>query len=210
MLADIVRFNRAAKRLLARRHRCAPTTSMSLEQFLRDGSYSQAFIDRFVIPLGASIWSADPETFTQFPAVAYARFMDNHGLLDLRGMPEWRTVTGGSQRYVDKIIVAVRRSHPAAEPRREDRPADGDGVEVVSLVDGPETFDRVILATHSDQALRLLADPSPAEREILGAIRYQPNVATLHTDERFLPRSPAARAELELPPRHRRRPSRRP
>ncbi|HVN52620.1 MAG TPA: FAD-dependent oxidoreductase [Acidimicrobiales bacterium] len=191
MLADIVRFNRAAKRLL--REANGTDESVSLEQFVRDGDYSPAFTDQFLVPLGASIWSADPETFTQFPAVAYARFMDNHGLLDLRGMPEWRTVTGGSQRYVDRITA------PFAERIRLRDPVEKvvrtpDGVEVVSVLDGPEVFDRVILASHSDQALRLLADPSPAEREILGAIRYQPNVATLHTDERFLPRSPRARA----------------
>lgn len=189
MLADIVRFNRSARRLLVD----TPDDSVSLDQFLRDGRYSKAFIDQFLIPLGASIWSADPETFTQFPAVAYARFMDNHGLLDLRGMPEWRTITGGSRRYVERIIVPfadrIRLRNPIEKIVRT-----GAGVEVVSQLDGPETFDRVILATHSDQALRLLADPSPAEREILSAIRYQPNVATLHTDERFLPRSPRARA----------------
>lgn len=191
MLADIVRFNRSARRLLT--DTTAPDDSVSLDQFIRDGRYSPAFIDQFLIPLGASIWSADPETFTQFPAVAYARFMDNHGLLDLRGMPEWRTITGGSQRYVERMIV------PFADRIRLRNPIDkivrtGAGVEVVSALDGPETFDRVILATHSDQALRLLADPSPAERDILSAIRYQPNVATLHTDERFLPRTPRARA----------------
>lgn len=196
MLTDIVRFNRAAKRLLAD---TAADDSVSLDDFLRDGGYSKAFIDQFLIPLGASIWSADPETFTQFPAVAYARFMDNHGLLDVRGMPEWRTVTGGSRRYVERIIVPftdrIRLRNPIDKIVRT-----AAGIEVVSLLDGPELFDRVILATHSDQALRLLADPSPAERQILGAIRYQPNVATLHTDERFLPRSPRARASWNYHP----------
>ena len=201
MLADIVRFNRSAKRLLRAGTASealadddrVPDDQVSLEQFLVEGRYSRAFIDQFLIPFGASIWSADPATFTRFPAVAYARFMDNHGLLDLRGMPEWRTVTGGSQRYVDRIVGPfadrIRLRNPIEKIVRTEP-----GVEVVSLVDGPEAFDRVILATHSDQSLRLLADPSPAEREILGAIRYQPNVATLHTDERFLPRSPRARA----------------
>ncbi len=191
MLADIARFNRAAKRLL--RDDSSRDDSVSLEQFVREGRYSPAFTDQFLVPLGASIWSADPETFTQFPAVAYARFMDNHGLLDLRGMPEWRTVTGGSQRYVDRITAPfadrIRLRDPVEKVVRT-----GDGVEVVSALDGTEVFDRVILATHSDQALHLLADPSTAERDILGAISYQPNVATLHTDERFLPRSPRARA----------------
>lgn len=190
MLADIVRFNRAARGLL---EPGASADTGSLDDFLADGGYSTAFIDQFVVPLGASIWSADPETFTQFPATAYARFMDNHGLLNLRGMPEWRTVAGGSQRYVDAITASFSdRIRLRAPVEKVVRPTGG-GVEVFSA-HGPESFDQVILATHSDQALRLLADPSPAEREILGAIRYQPNVATLHTDDRFLPRSVRARA----------------
>ena len=200
MLADILRFNRAAKALIQNVDGATGDAALadgsdeeSLDDFLARGRYSQAFIDQFVVPLGASIWSADPETFTQFPAVAYARFMDNHGLLDLRGMPEWRTVTGGSQRYVEAMTA------PFADRIRLQSPSEKivrttSGVEVVSMAHGPETFDRVILATHSDQSLRLLADPSDAECEILGAIRYQPNVATLHTDERFLPRAGRARA----------------
>jgi predicted NAD/FAD-binding protein len=190
MLGGIVRFNREAKALLA-----DPDADRdeSLRDFLARRGFRPRFVEQFLVPLGASIWSADPETFTRFPAVAYAHFMDNHGLLDLTGMPQWRTVTGGSHRYVEAITAPfadrIRLGSPIRKVVRRD-----DDVEVVSLTDGPETFDRVVLATHSDQSLRLLADASPAEREILGAIRYQPNVATLHTDERFLPRTPRARA----------------
>jgi uncharacterized protein len=190
MLADIVRFNRAAQRLLAG----GGHTDEPLEAFVARHGYSRAFVDRFLVPLGASIWSADPETFTRFPAAAYARFMDNHGLLDLRGMPRWRTVTGGSQRYVEAVTAPfadrIRLRTPVHKVVRD---TGRDTVEVVSAR-GPETFDRIILASHSDQTLRLLADPSAAEAEILGAIRYQPNVATLHTDDRFLPRNRRARA----------------
>jgi predicted NAD/FAD-binding protein len=191
MLADILRFNRAARGLL---DDVGAAGDESLDAFLERGGYSQTFIDQFVVPLGASIWSADPENFTQFPAVAYARFMDNHGLLNVRGMPEWRTVTGGSRRYVEAITSRFEDRIRLNSPIRKIVRHDGGGVEVVSAAYRPETFDRVILATHSDQSLRLLADPSPAEREILGAIRYQPNIATLHTDERFLPENPRARA----------------
>jgi uncharacterized protein len=199
MLADIVRFNRAARRLLADADAgsgsgAAAPDGPSLQEFLVAGRYSRAFVDRFLVPLGASIWSADPESFTRFPAVAYARFMDNHGLLHLRGMPQWRTITGGSQRYVQALCAPladrIRLHSPVVKVvRRPD-----DTVELVSAGQGPEVFDRVILATHSDQALGILADPTPSERDILGAIRYQPNVATLHTDERFLPRNRRARA----------------
>ncbi|HEY5155037.1 MAG TPA: FAD-dependent oxidoreductase [Acidimicrobiales bacterium] len=197
MLADIVRFNRAARRLLADGGADAGQ-DLSLEEFLTRGRYSAAFVERFLIPLGASIWSADPETFTQFPAAAYARFMDNHGLLALTGMPQWRTVTGGSRRYVDALTAPLAERIRLNSPvRKIVRRHDGHGgieIELMSPTYGLEHFDRVILACHSDQALRLLSDAGDTEREILGAIAYQPNVATLHTDERFLPRNPRARA----------------
>jgi predicted NAD/FAD-binding protein len=195
MLADIVRFNRAARALLdAAGDDDDVDLGESLDDFLARGRYSRMFVEKFVVPLGASIWSADPHTFTSFPAVAYAHFMDNHGLLNLRGMPEWRTVSGGSYRYVEAITRPfadrIRLATPVHKVRRDEG---SDTVDVVSAA-GLETFDRVILASHSDQSLRLLGDPSPAEREVLGAIRYQPNVATLHSDDRFLPKNPRARA----------------
>jgi predicted NAD/FAD-binding protein len=196
MLADIVRFNREARALLDTATDAGRTDpGESLDDFLARGRYSRMFVEQFVVPLGASIWSADPRTFTAFPAVAYAHFMDNHGLLNLRGMPEWRTVSGGSYRYVEAITRPfadrIRLGTPVQKVRRDDR---ADTVEIVSPATGPEAFDRVVLACHSDQSLRLLSDPTTAEREVLGAIRYQPNIATLHTDERFLPRNPRARA----------------
>ena len=197
MLVDILRFNRAARRLVADDGTGADA-HLSLDDFLARGHYSDAFIERFLIPLGASIWSADPSTFTRFPAVAYARFMDNHGLLELSGMPKWRTVAGGSQRYVDALTAPfldrVRLNSPVRKVVRRHDGEDGIEIELMSPTYGLETFDRVILASHSDQALRLLSDASPAEHDILGAIGYQPNVATLHTDERFLPRAERARA----------------
>jgi uncharacterized protein len=199
MLVDIVRFNRAARRMIASEdHDSTADYDLSLDDFLARGRYSKAFIERFLIPLGASIWSADPETFTRFPALAYARFMDNHGLLELSGMPQWRTVTGGSQRYVEAITAPfIDRIRLHSPVRKVARHHDGEGgieIELMSPTYGLEAFDRVILASHSDQALRLLSDASTDEHEILGAIGYQPNVATLHTDERFLPRNPRARA----------------
>ncbi len=193
LLGEIVRFNRDASALL-------DDDSMgdeSLAEFVRREGYSNAFIDRFLVPFGASIWSADPETFTQFPARSYARFMHNHGLLTLRDRPRWRTITGGSRTYVEALTAPfadrirlqspvhkiVARSDARGEPQ----------VEVLTEA-GPECFDRIVLATHSDQALRLLGDATPAERSILGAISYQRNQATLHTDERMLPVNARARA----------------
>jgi len=208
MLADIVRFNREARRLVAtaarartedageasaEHARSIDDAADSLDDLLRSGRYSKAFVEQFLVPLGSSIWSADPDAFTEFPALAYARFMENHGLLSLRHTPQWRTIVGGSSRYVEALTAPLAdRIRLSSRVRKVVRRPAGD-IEVLSAR-GPETFDRVVLATHSDQALGLLADPSPAEREILGAIRYQPNVATLHTDERFLPRTHRARA----------------
>jgi predicted NAD/FAD-binding protein len=196
MLVDILHFNRRARRLVAD----DGDEAVSLARFIEQGGYSDRFRDEFLVPLGASIWSADPETFLEFPAAAYCRFMDNHGLLELRGMPTWRTVSGGSQQYVKALTARlskpVRTNSPVTKVVRTDddeRPL-GTAVEVVSASHGPETFDAVILAGHSDQSLELLGDPTAAERDILGAIGYQPNTATLHTDSRLLPREPRARA----------------
>ena len=183
MLADVVRFNRTARALLTEEH----PTHRSLAEMLAEGRWSSRFVEWYLIPMGSSIWSADPATFLDMPAVTFARFFDNHGLLDYGDQPSWRTVDGGSRRYVEAILAplgdAVRLSSPVAKVTRRD-----DGVEIHTDM-GPERFDHVVLATHSDQALRLLSDPSVPEREVLGAIRYQPNRATLHTDERLLPRS---------------------
>jgi predicted NAD/FAD-binding protein len=196
MLIDILRFDRAARRLVAQ----GADDSLSLGRFVADGGYSRRFLDDFLVPFGASIWSADPTTFLDFPAVAYCRFMDNHGLLQLRGLPTWRTVEGGSRQYVQALTSRLRRpvrtsTQVTKVVRRLDAGrAHGSAVELATDAGSPEAFDAVILAGHSDQSLELLGDPSPAEREVLGAIRYQPNLATLHTDARLLPRRPRARA----------------
>ncbi len=207
LITEIVRFNRAAGRLVAHETRWhggdrlrPPDTGPndeSIEEFLQRGRYSKSFVEQFLVPFGAAIWSADPATFTRFPMRSYARFMHNHGLLGLAGRPRWRTITGGSRRYIDALTAPfadrirvstavhkiVGRSDPGHEPR----------VEV--LTDrGPESFDRVVIAAHSDQALRMLGDPTPAERSVLGAIAYQANRVTLHTDGRLLPTRPLARA----------------
>ena len=191
MLVDILRFNRSLRAMVAAGE---DGVDESLAAFVARNGFSPGFVDRFLVPFGASIWSADPGTFLDFPVATYARFMSNHGLLDLRNRPQWRTVTGGSRSYVDALTAPfadrIRTSSPVHKVVR-DRVAGG--VEVVTD-QGIERFDHVVIAAHSDQALRLLGDASHAEQEILGAIRYQPNVATLHTDERFLPANQRARA----------------
>ena len=204
LLADVTRFNRAARQLVAGEARWADPTGSppaagrrpcrgNLAEFVRRGRYSEAFVRQFLIPFGASIWSADPATFMRFPVRAYARFMDNHGLLEVTRRPDWRTVTGGSRRYVEALTAPFSHRIQLATPVHKIVTHDGVGgshlVEVLTGR-GPALFDRVIVATHSDQALRMLADATTAEREVLGAISYQRNIATLHTDERMLPRNP--------------------
>jgi predicted NAD/FAD-binding protein len=183
MLADVVRFNRVAHRLLA--DPGAP--SGSLADLLDDRRWSQGFLDWYLIPLGSAIWSADPETFTKIPARTFAEFFSRHGLLGPGDQPAWRTVTGGSTRYVQAILEPFRnrgRLHLGSGVSKVRRQTDG--VELL-LPQGPATFDHVVIATHSDQALALLGDPSDEEQAVLGSIRYQPNQATLHTDATLLP-----------------------
>ena len=209
LLGDIVRFNRAARRLVADETRWRgadrlPTAGSgdgpgdeSIESFLRRGRYSRSFVEQFLVPFGSAIWSADPSTFTQFPMRSYARFMHNHGLLGLPGDTQWRTISGGSRQYVERLVApfADRIRLGTGVHKVVAAPPDRSASTVELLTDlGPERFDRVIIAAHSDQALEMLADPSPAERTVLGAISYQPNTATLHTDARLLPESRLARA----------------
>lgn len=189
MLIDIGRFNRRARRLLEQ----PEDLDHTLADFLGEGRWSQSFRDWYLVPLGAAIWSADPEHVTDFPATAFARFFDNHGLLGLGHQPQWRTIVGGSATYVDAIVgplgSRLRLSTPVSKVVRHH-----DGVEIVTATGEIETFDHVIVATHSDQALRLLSDPTATERAVLGSIGYRPNAATVHTDARLLPSAPRARA----------------
>jgi predicted NAD/FAD-binding protein len=193
MLLEVLRFNRAGA-AAARDQRLAGHT---LGRFLSEHGYSEAFRRHYVLAMGGAIWSSDQLSFEQFPLQTFLRFFENHGLLTVRDQPRWRTVVGGSRRYVDAILRRlagrIRLGCAASGVRRR-----GAMVEI-ELADGRRAvFDRVVLATHSDQALRLLRDPSDAEGRALGAIRYQPNEAVLHTDGRLLPRSPHARASWNV------------
>jgi predicted NAD/FAD-binding protein len=176
MLADIVRFNRDAPRLL---HEPASPT---LGEYLQRSRYSAEFVDDYLVPMSAAIWSTDPERMFDFPARFMVRFLANHGMLSINNRPQWRVIRGGSARYVERLVEPFRHCIRLNTPVRSvSRSATG------VLVDG-ERFDYAFIACHSDQALGVLADPSPAEREVLGAIRYQVNEAVLHTDTALLPR----------------------
>jgi uncharacterized protein len=181
MVSDLARFNRAARSLLS-----GQDTS-SLGHWLERQRFSRPFIDRLIVPQVSAVWSADPRQMWNFPARFMAEFFDHHGMLGFRGRPRWRVVRGGSARYVEALAAAfaerIRLRTPVRAVRREEN-----GVLVWPRSGEAERFDEIVLATHSDQALRLLEDASPAERSVLAAIPYQVNEAVLHTDVRMLPR----------------------
>jgi predicted NAD/FAD-binding protein len=181
LLADIMSFNRSARKMLQ-----AGESPGSLADFVASGPWGKRLWGHYLIPLGSAIWSADPQSFGAIPAVTFARFLDNHGWLSLKGRPQWRTVTGGAANYVKQLAARLGKRACSATPVTKLRRFT-DGVEVLTPR-GSETFDAVVLAVHSDEALSLLEDPMPQEREVLSAIRYQHNIATLHTDARMLPR----------------------
>ncbi|HME03278.1 MAG TPA: FAD-dependent oxidoreductase [Solirubrobacteraceae bacterium] len=181
MVADLNRFNRDARELLA------SDEDPSMCEWLDRRRYSRAFVQRLIVPQASAVWSADPAQMWSFPARFLVEFFDNHGMLGFRDRPRWRTITGGSRKYVEALTrpwhECLRLSTPVTEVARH-----SDHVTVSARGCGPERFDAVVMATHSDQALALLADPSERERELLGAIPYQSNEAALHTDRSLLPR----------------------
>jgi len=187
MIADLVRFNRNARRLLG------SDVDPSLGEWLAAGGYGELFIERLIVPQVSAVWSADPRARWSFPARFLAEFFDNHGMLGFRRRPRWRTVLGGSRKYVEAVTRPWRTCLRLATPV-EAILRSPDDVTITTRRNGAERFDAVVLATHSDQALALLADSSNREREILGAIPYQRNDAVLHTDPAMLPRCRRARA----------------
>jgi predicted NAD/FAD-binding protein len=182
MLADVRRFQREARELLTGDGGDPP-----LGEWLERLAFSRAFIERVIVPQASAVWSADPGQMWTFPARFLASFFDNHGMLNLRDRPKWRTVHGGSQRYVEALTASFAQRIRTGTPVTAIERRDGH-VSITPRGGVPEEFDHVILAVHSDQALRMLSDASDREHEILGAIPYQPNEAVLHTDRRLLPR----------------------
>lgn len=187
MLAEVLRFHRQARRVLA-----SPGADVTMAEFLRSGRYSQYFTHHFVTPLIAAVWSCAPHTALDYPARYLFSFLDNHGMLSVGGSPQWRTVVGGSRTYVERAVKELQAVHVGVPVRSIERTATG--VQIRAGAGRPRRFDAVVVATHPDQALGLLADPTPAERAVLGAFRYTPNPAVLHTDSSVLPHAPRARA----------------
>ncbi|MBC7802454.1 MAG: FAD-dependent oxidoreductase [Candidatus Parcubacteria bacterium] len=183
MIRDILRFNREATALLE-----AADDALSLGAFLEAGRYRRAFIEHYLVPMGAAIWSTDPRRMLEFPARHFVRFFHNHGMLSVNDRPAWRTVVGGSRSYVRRLTAPFAHRIRLRTPVRGLRRLPG---QVIVELDGgaSERFDCAFVACHSDQALGLLLDPSSLENEVLGAIRYQENEAVLHTDSSLLPRA---------------------
>ncbi|MEU3316946.1 FAD-dependent oxidoreductase [Streptomyces sp. NPDC006662] len=188
LLAEVAVFHRGARRLLAR----TTHAGVTFGDFLREGGFSAYFVSHFALPLVAAVWSCPARTALSYPAAHLFAFLDHHGLLSVTGSPQWKTVTGGSAAYVDsaaKHIQRIRTSSPVHAVRRTSR-----GVLITAGDATTDAHDAVVIATHPDQALRMLADPTTDEKRLLGAFTYTRNPTVLHTDTSVLPRSRRARA----------------
>jgi uncharacterized protein len=182
MVAEVPRFQRACRALLAE-----GSWDLPLADWLRRERFSEFFIQRLIVPQAAAVWSADPAQMWAFPARFLAEFFDNHGMLGLGDRPRWRTVSGGSARYVEALTGRLRGRIRLRTPVRSVVRAP-EHVLITPRGGEPERFDEVVFATHSDQALALLEDGTERERDLLGSLPYQANEAVLHTDPRMLPR----------------------
>lgn len=188
MVYDIIRFNKQTVEALENE---TVSDEQTLGEFVKENGYSEGFVNYYIIPMGAAIWSASVEVMMEFPLKFFLRFFNNHGMLSVDDRPQWRVISGGSRSYIEPItrpykdniklntaIIAVSR--------------DDDGVELTTHTGEKHQFDQVVFACHSDQALRMLENPTDKESEILGALPYQMNQVVLHTDERLMPKKKLA------------------
>ena len=185
MILDILRFNREATQLLEQ-----SSDEISLGDYLKREKYSQVFINYYLVPMAAAVWSADLKLMFEFPARYLVRFFHNHGLLSVNDRPDWYVIKGGSKTYAQALTGSfkdcIKLSTPVTRVERLDK-----GVRVISA-EGEETYDAVFFACHSDQALRMIQNPTDAEQQVLGAIKYQDNEVLLHTDDSVLPKRKSA------------------
>ena len=189
MLRHIVRFNNTSKQLLAEN---SPDLDLKMDDFLHKHGFGKELRDHYLLPMGAAIWSSGLTEMPEFPLRFFLQFFKNHGLLNITDRPQWAVIKGGSRSYVEAMLQqqgseGIRLNSPVREVRRfEDKVA-------ITLVTGEtQYFDQVIFACHSDQALKMLADASLAEQQVLGGIAYQENTVVLHTDSSILPKRHAA------------------
>ncbi|MES9509141.1 FAD-dependent oxidoreductase [Streptomyces sp. NPDC000609] len=188
MLTEVSRFHRTARRLL---RRSGSDDMLTLGGFLDEEGFSPYFRAHFMTPVVSAVWSCDADTALRYPAAYLFRFLAHHGMLSVSGSPVWRTVTGGSGTYVDRIAAGLHEVRVGTPVRSVLRHTDSVDV---TADDGTTSYDHVVLATHPDQALRLLADATQDEKEVLGAFRHTRNDTLLHTDTTLLPRTSGARA----------------
>lgn len=159
---------------------------MTLREYAAARGYGNDFLNLYLIPMGSAVWSTPPELMLEFPALTLIHFWHNHGFLGLHTQHPWRTVTDGARSYVKKLTAPFReRIRLGCPVERVERT--GAGVQVFPRTGAAETYDKVIFASHADQTLRMISDPTALETDLLGCFKYQPNIATLHTDERFMP-----------------------
>lgn len=185
MLTEVKRFHQAAQRLLD-----TPDSDEPLSEFVAREGFSQYFLDHFLLPLVAAVWSCEADVAARYPARYLFTFLEHHGMLTVFGSPTWRTVSGGSVTYVEMIAARLGRSgeiRPAAPVRSIEETSDG--IRLVAEGAGPEHFDAVVVATHPHQALSMLASPTPAQHRVLSALPYSAKEAVLHTDISLLPRA---------------------
>ena len=193
MLRDLLRFNALTTQMAASGNEAQLT--QPLGEFLREHGFGSAFCEWYFLPMMACIWSCPTAQMLQFPVSTMVRFCHNHGLLQISNRPQWWTVAGGARHYVEKITAGIadkRLNTPVTRIEHLEVSPSGNASVRIHTATGVELFDKVIIATHSDQALQMLAAPTALEREILGAIHYQSNKAVLHTDASVLPKRKAA------------------
>jgi predicted NAD/FAD-binding protein len=181
-LIQLNRFNKEAVAALDD----SKWAEMTLAEYVDARGYGQDFLERYLIPMSSAVWSTPPEQMVLFPAMTLLRFWHNHGFLGLGSQHPWRTVDGGAREYVQRLIAPFRDRIRVSTPVRSVHLSER-GLVGVESADGIETFDKVIFATHADQALKLLADPSPLQRELLAPFAYQANSVRVHTDPKFMP-----------------------
>ncbi|MGH3564537.1 MAG: NAD(P)/FAD-dependent oxidoreductase [Pseudonocardia sp.] len=188
MLGEVVRFHRHARRLISDER----AGDVTLGAFLAIGGYSRYFVEHFMLPVVSAVWSAGETVSMSYPVRYLFTFLNHHGLLSIGDSPQWRTVVGGSRSYVERAVKGLTAVAISTPVRAVIRTAEG--VEIRDDAGNAHRADRVVIATHPDQALTLLADPTAAERAVLGAFTYSQNVTQLHHDTSVLPRHAAARA----------------
>ena len=179
MIYEIIKFNKVALTLLSAK------TEISLETFLRQNNFSDYFCKNYILPMGSAIWSSNINSMLKFPAVFFVKFFNNHGMLNINDRPQWLTVTNGSKEYVEKLTASIKKNIRLNCPVKAVK-RNKDSVEIKSS-DGTEIFDYIFFACHSDEALKLIIDPSAQEKEVLSSIPYSKNEVTLHTDESIMP-----------------------